>query len=315
MNWRPTAAIATLHARALLLADIRSFFQNRDYLEIDVPAVALAPTSDPWIDSFSVFDIEKNHIGYLLSSPEPYLKRCLAEFKRPIYTITHAFRASERGHLHAAEFTMLEWYRPIQELRLDTMIEELDELVTTLTNFSKPTVIEYGVLFDQVFGLNPHQANKDDLVELAKDHVEIELAINFDFDGLLDFLFATQIQPKLDCHVVIEFPAEQASLSRIEINRTGDKIAKRIELYLFGVEIANGYDELVDVNEQKIRFDKDRLKRMKLNRPEVPEDFELIQALTAGLPNSYGVALGIDRLLMVMLGKRTLKSCMVFRDI
>ena len=114
---------------------------------------------------------------------------------------------------------------------------------------------------------------------------------------------------------MIEFPAEQASLSRIEINRTGDKIAKRIELYLFGVEIANGYDELVDVNEQKIRFDKDRLKRMKLNRPEVPEDFELIQALTAGLPNSYGVALGIDRLLMVMLGKRTLKSCMVFRDI
>lgn len=315
MTWRPKAALGTLRARAKKLAELRSFFAARDSLEIDVPTIALAPASDPWIDSFSVFDIEKRHIGYLLSSPEPYLKRCLAELKRPIHAVTHAYRASEEGNLHASEFTMLEWYRPVQERRMEAMACELNELVTTLTDFSEPIVIEYCCLFDQMFGFNPHQVSKSELVEFVTDSLGFKAAKELALDDLLNLLFVNHIQPHLDCHIVIEFPAIQASLSRIDNNKSGYRVAKRVELYISGVEIANGYDELVDVNEQKSRFHQDRLRRLELDRPEVPEDIEMLSALTVGLPNSYGVALGIDRLMMVVLGERSLEPCMTFMDI
>jgi len=304
-----------MEARADLLETLRSFFKNRDSLEIDVPTIAKVPVSDPWIDSLTVTDPYGKQVGFLLSSPEPYLKRCLAELNRPIHSIGHAYRGNEMGKVHIPEFSIIEWYRPMKSGQIDAMVIELTALVCELTQFGKPKVVEYRTLFEDAFGLNPHQTTEHELAQLVGDTISLNTTSNLDSSMLLDLIFVNHIQPSLNCHLVLDFPFAQAALSRVGENDSGDQVAKRVELYLSGVEIANGYDELVDVNEQRQRFENDRLKRVSLHRPDVDVDEEILFALTAGLPSSYGVALGIDRLLMAVLEKNSLIPCMTFMDI
>jgi lysyl-tRNA synthetase class 2 len=301
-----------LEARAELLNQVRALFQARGSLEVDVPVIADAPASDPWIDSFRVSDPGDVSQGFLLSSPEPYLKRLLAANPRPIHSIGKAFRASESGRLHAREFTMVEWYRP-SDAPFGDLVRDLQDVVISVTAHAPPEVVTYRQCFEAVFTVNPHQAERSHLVELAQPHVGRRAAQSLDDDSLLNLLFASHIEPELSGHIVIDFPAMQACLAETA-SVDGDQVAKRAELYLNGMELANGYAELTDAHEQSRRFDEDRVRRQQLGRPEVPRDQALLDALESGLLTSYGVALGFDRLLMVVTGAARLSDCLSFTE-
>ena len=307
----PAATRTILEARASLLAGLRSFFEARQSLEVDVPAIAKAPASDPWLDSFAVSDPAGIHIGYLLTSPETYLKRLLSKYQCPVHAIGKAYRANEEGSEHAIEFTMLEWYRPTPIHPFQAMVSEIQDLVETLTEYGRPEVIAYSDVFEATYGLNPHQATTDDLAGFSSNILGPKAAASLDLDSQLNVLFAAEIEPHLMNHIVINFPAIQSALARVE--RDGaDSVAKRAELYIAGREIANGYHELTDAVEQSVRFDQDNRRRESLHRPIVPRDDALLDALTSGLPESYGVALGVDRLLQVTTQSKTLSECMTF---
>ena len=311
MMGRPAATRTILEARASLLAGLRSFFEARQSLEVDVPAIAKAPASDPWLDSFAVSDPAGLHIGYLLTSPETYLKRLLSKYQCPVHAIGKAYRANEEGSEHAIEFTMLEWYRPTPIHPFQAMVSEIQDLVETLTEYGRPEVIAYSDVFEATYGLNPHQATTDDLVGFSSNILGPKAAASLDLDSQLNVLFAAEIEPHLMNHIVINFPAIQSALARVE--RDGaDSVAKRAELYIAGREIANGYHELTDAVEQSARFDEDNRRRESLHRPIVPRDDALLDALTSGLPESYGVALGVDRLLQATTQSKTLSECMTF---
>ena len=311
MMGRPAATRTILEARASLLAGLRSFFEARQSLEVDVPAIAKAPASDPWLDSFAVSDPAGLHIGYLLTSPETYLKRLLSKYQCPVHAIGKAYRANEEGSEHAIEFTMLEWYRPTPIHPFQAMVSEIQDLVETLTEYGRPEVIAYSDVFEATYGLNPHQATIDDLAGFSINILGPKAAASLDLDSQLNVLFTAEIEPHLMNHIVINFPAIQSALARVE--RDGaDSVAKRAELYIAGREIANGYHELTDAVEQSARFDQDNRRRESLHRPIVPRDDALLDALTSGLPESYGVALGVDRLLQVTTQSKTLSECMTF---
>ena len=169
---RPTASIEMLEARASLLAKLRSFFEARQSRG-GCSVIATAPASDPWLDSFTVHDPAGMHIGYLLTSPETYLKRLLSKFPYPLHSIGKAYRANEDGPQHAIEFTMLEWYRPTAERPFEEMICEMQDLIETLTEFGRPEVVSYRDLFNSVFGLN-HDVKANDLVQFANDFIWIK---------------------------------------------------------------------------------------------------------------------------------------------
>lgn len=311
MMGRPAATRTILEARASLLAGLRSFFEARQSLEVDVPAIAKAPASDPWLDSFAVSDPAGLHIGYLLTSPETYLKRLLSKYQCPVHALGKAYRANEEGSEHAIEFTMLEWYRPTPIHPFQAMVSEIQDLVETLTEYGRPEVIAYSDVFEATYGLNPHQATTDDLAGFSSNILGPKAAASLDLDSQLNVLFAAEIEPHLMNHIVINFPVIQSALARVE--RYGaDSVAKRAELYIAGREIANGYHELTDAVEQSARFDQDNRRRESLHRPIVPRDDALLDALTSGLPESYGVALGVDRLLQVTTQSKTLSECMTF---
>ena len=309
--WRPTANESILEARARLLAELRSFFTARHSLEVDVPVIGKTPASDPWLDSFQIVDPAGKSIGYLLTSPETYLKRLLAQYRRSIHSITKAYRANEVGSDHAVEFTMLEWYRPTSVAPFRSMILELQDLVEEFTLLGRPQVLTYRELFESQFGLNPHKLSATDVIHLANDFLGAETKDWLDSDSVMNILFSDAIEPRLTNHLVTDFPIMQAALSRIESDGT-DMVAKRVELYLLGSEIANGYFELTDAAEQSERFDRDNVRRAKFTQPQIQKDDALIDALTAGLPESYGVALGVDRLLKIIVGAPTLAECMTF---
>ena len=312
MSWRPSAAGNALEARAELLGAVRAFFQSRDSLEVEVPVLSEAPASDPWIDSFQVRDPGEANAGYLLSSPETYLKRLLAVHPRPLHTITKAFRASESGRLHAREFTMLEWYRPSTS-PFSAMVREIQDLVTALTDWDAPEVVSYRACFEAATGENPHRISEQNLQQLTTPLVGAKAARTLDRDSALNLVFASVVEPSLSQHIVIDFPEIQASLSEV-VEVDGDRVAKRAELYLDGIELANGYSELTDSVEQAKRFDEDAARRRYLERPTVPRDDQLLAALAHGLPQSYGVALGLDRLLMVISGIDDIHACLSFRE-
>ena len=206
---------------------------------------------------------------------------------------------------------MLEWYRPTTICPFQAMVSEIQDLVETQTEYGRPEVIAYSDVFEATYGLNPHQAMTDDLVRLSSDLLGSKAAASLDLDSQLNVLFATEIEPHLTNHIVINFPMIQSALARIE--RDGeDSVAKRAELYIAGREIANGYHELTDAVEQAARFEEDNRRRESLHRAVVPRDDALLDALTSGLPESYGVALGVDRLLQVMTQSKTLSECMTF---
>lgn len=314
MNWQPSASLSNLVARARLNRLIRDFFSRRDVLEVETPLLCSSTATDPHLRSFSV-PFEKETL-YLQTSPEFCMKRLLAAGCGSIYQLGKAFRYEENSRVHNAEFTMLEWYRP--DWTLEQLMDEVEALVQDaaaafglpLDTFQR---IRYQDCFVQALGLNPHSCSEQELLQVANARINGQFD-SLDRNGLLDLLMSHVVEPTLPEGGVFltEFPAGQASLAKREKCAEGYDVAKRAELYINGLEIANAYQELVDAAEQAERFKQDLQYRRNNGLDELPFPNELVAALQNGFPESAGVALGVDRLLMVLLKESQLCTTVSF---
>ncbi len=310
MSWQPSASLPVLQQRAALYQTLRQFFLDRDVLEVDVPVLSEYATVDPFIDSLQTQVLHQPH--YLQTSPEFFLKRLLSAYQQDVYYLGKAFRQGEKGHRHSPEFTMLEWYRVGLDER--QLMQEVRQLITSVIPDLSWQEVSYAELFQQHLGLDPHTASVDELRRLAKASFEIEYDSD-DKNPWLDVLFTHCIEPQLPKGMVgiYDYPETQAALARIDHNAQGQSVAKRFEVYLHGVELANGYWELNDATEQLRRFKADQQYRRDQGLPVLPYDQHLVDALSEGaMPNCAGVALGVDRLLMQKLGENSIHSVISF---
>jgi lysyl-tRNA synthetase class 2 len=311
--WQPSASIETLQQRAKALADIRFFFNERDVMEVDAPVLSMAAVSDPFIDSMVVnyqhhpdSDI---HPYYLQSSPEYAMKRLLAAGSGCIYQMAKVFRNGEVGRKHNPEFTMLEWYRLGFNER--DLMGEVSELVSSITGIDTFNGYTYQAVFEKYLGVDIVSATTAQLGEIMNQHVEV--SGEYDRDGWLNLLMSHCIEPQLKGAVFIyDYPASQAALARVKQDEQGNTVAARFELFVNGVELANGYHELTDSSEQQRRFEQDINDRKALDLPQRPYDKRLVKALENGLPDCAGVALGVDRLLMLALNKSEISEVIPF---
>ncbi len=310
--WRPTASWPNLRERAKLLAKLRRFFSERGVMEVDVPLLGRHTASAPALRSLSVHDGDAP-LGYLQTSPEHAMKRLLAAGSGPIYQLGKAFRAGERGRRHLTEFTLLEWYRP--GWRSAQLMDEVAALLREVAGArDAPRHYRYRELFQSHLGLNPHRASAAAAREAAARHLG-EVADSAERDDWLGLLFDARIAPTLDAQApcfVRDFPASQAELAQLVCDPAGTLVADRFELYWRGVELANGYGELRDPEAQRRRFERDRQRRQDSGQAALAADPQLAGALAAGLPACAGVALGVDRLLMLMLGAERIDMVVPF---
>ena len=313
-QWKPTAPIKNLLARAKIIAEIRRFFSDRGLLEVETPILSEFGVTDVHLSTFSTefaspLTPESKQL-WLATSPEYPMKRLLAAGSGPIFQLCKVFRNEEAGNKHNPEFTMLEWYRPFFDMY--RLINEVDDLLQDILDCPAAESVSYQFIFQEHVGLDPLSASVDDLIEKAKDNNLVD-AENCDRDTLLQFLFSMVVEPKIGHDrpiAVYHFPATQAALAQISSEDL--RVAERFEFYYKGLELANGFTELTDAVEQKHRFDQDNQLRKSLNLPEINIDTRFIDALKAGMPNSSGVALGVDRLIMIALGATTIKEVISF---
>ncbi|WP_101758924.1 EF-P lysine aminoacylase EpmA [Oceanicoccus sp. KOV_DT_Chl] len=312
--WRPSASMANLHQRAALLAQVRLFFAERKVLEVETPLLAQYSVTDPYMDVVTAENPLAAGANYFLqTSPEYAMKRLLAVGSGPIYQISKAFRKGELGSRHNPEFSMLEWYRPgFDEVQL---MEEVADLLKAVLNISAPCqYLTYRDAFQQQLGFDPHLISCDDLQTLARAQLDIQMQSEHK-DDWLNLLMAEIIEPNLDATVpvfITDYPASQAALAKTAKDARGVLVAKRFELYFQGMELANGYCELTNAEEQQQRFQRDQQLRAVLGREPREIDRYLLAAVAQGLPACAGVALGFDRLLMLVAGATSIKDVISF---
>lgn len=312
MNWQPAASIETLRARAGLLARIREFFTARDVLEVDTPLLCSSGVTDPSIEPLMVErGTSVSAPRYLQTSPEYALKRLLAAGSGPVYQLAKAFRDGEAGPRHNPEFTLLEWYRPGMDHH--QLMAEVAELVVHCLGARPVEYVSYRDLFLTELGLDPLTATIGQLQSCASESLDLG-ALSGDRDMWLDLLMSHLVEPRLvgrGLCFVYNYPASQAALARIE-EVDGQLVGQRFELYVDGLEIANGYCELTDAEEQRQRFLADNERRREYGLSERPLDERLLAALGAGMPACAGVALGVDRLLMLATGQNDIRRVLAF---
>ncbi len=303
-DWSPSASIEALKQRQALMQRLRDFFQQRHFLEVDVPILNEAGSTDPHLQSFRCDNL------YLQTSPEFFLKRLLCAGSGPVYAIAKAFRREESGRYHQREFCLLEWYQPGFDDH--QLMQQMGELLSAEIDLPIKK-ISYQNIFQQHCQLNPHTAALEVLQNALWQEAEIR-GKNEGRDFYLDALFSFCVQPKLQdaIYFVHDYPASQAALAKITNNGEGIAVARRFEVFINGVELANGYWELTDAEEQRQRFVADNEKRRAVNLEDIPFDEKLIAALKAGMPECAGVALGLDRLLMILLGKNHIDDVVSF---
>lgn len=307
-DWQPTTTRQMLDTRADLLRQIRLFFAGRGVLEVETPILSRASGTDPHLDPVRACLGERPH--YLQTSPEFAMKRLLAAGSGPIYQVARSFRHGEAGQRHNPEFTMLEWYRP--GFTLAQLMDEVDALVEVLLGLGPATRIAYRQLFRDHLGIDPFTATLDELATLATSRLDLAFASD-NTDDWLDVLFSHCLEPKLQAPVfIVDYPASQAALARIEEDADGMPVARRFELVAGGMELANGYFELADPAEQRRRFDADLARRAAGGLPPLPVDERLLAALDHGLPECCGVAVGLDRLLMLKTSAASIRDVIPF---
>lgn len=319
LNWEPTASISNLRARADFLQQIRLFFAQKNVMEVDAPLLCRTTTTAVHLDSFAVVCSHKGEglIRYLQTSPEYAMKRLIAAGSGPIYYLGKAFRKEEIGGRHNPEFTMLEWYRP--QWSHFELIQEVDALFKEILGCQSAQTITYQNLFESYFNIQPHIAALDALQNIAIESnlIPAKNLPELDKDGWLDLLFSFGIEPHLgkDAPIaVIDFPASQASLAKIRQVEDVHSyaVAERFEFYYRGMELANGFHELTCAKEQGERFEADLKRRNELNLCELPVDHDLLAALASGFPACSGVAIGVDRLLMLKLNEPNIAHVLPF---
>jgi len=299
-------------ARASMRERVQRFFRARDVLEVTTPALAATSTPDANIES--VRAVAGGREGFLHTSPEHFMKRLLAAGYPDIYQVCRVFRDGEAGRHHLPEFTMLEWYRI--GLSLEEIMAESADIVSDLlvnTPLAPTEYREYREAFETALGIDPLTAEAGDIARAVGADEALENALGNDRDGWLDLAVAEKVAhgfPGDRLTALYHYPASQAALARLS---TADpRVAERFELYLGPMELANGFVELTDSDEQAERFRRDLDKRAALGRPPVPLDRQLLAALAAGMPACAGVALGLDRLLMIDQGLNDVKMTVTF---
>ena len=312
MDWRPGADGSALQARAELLSAIRGFFLERDVLEVETPLLCQAGITDPAIEALRV---SRGEViagpRYLQTSPEYAMKRLLAAGSGPIYQIARAFRDGESGHRHNPEFTLLEWYRPAFDHH--RLMDETAALIHHCLGARPRSDVSYRDLFLEVLGLDPFLASLGELEAKAREHLDVG-GLCGDRDLWLDLIMSHLIEPQLSDRglcFVFDYPPSQAALATIAVV-DGVSVAQRFELYVDGVELANGYLELCDPIEQRARFEAENTRRREHGLQQHALDERLLAALEHGLPSCSGVALGVDRLLMLCLGVADIRKVLAF---
>jgi elongation factor P--(R)-beta-lysine ligase len=311
-DWRPTATRERLALRATLLARTRAFFAARRVMEVDTPALVNAAVTDTHIHSLSV-DVSGAVRMFLHTSPEYAMKRLLAAGMGDIYQICHVARGFEQSRLHNTEFTLVEWYR--LGFDLGALMDEVEALVRELCT-AHPALrgtaqqLSYREVFARHTGLDPLDATIPQLLEVIA-HLGYRTAGGR--DELLDLIMGAVIGPTLghDCLTfVYGYPASQAALARLD--PLDPRTAHRFELYMAGVELANGFHELAAADEQRARFAQDLHERRQRALPVHRMDERLLAALAAGLPDCAGVAVGFDRIMMLAAGAAHIEDVLPF---
>ena len=332
-EFRATASLDSLRKRAQILVEIRQFFHQHQYWEVETPLLSGESVIDRHLEPFAVSsgiqssgeDVEKR---YLQTSPELGMKRLLACGADRIYQICKAFRREEQGPYHNPEFTILEWYACNQTDQLQ--MDFTEKLVQHLFNkFEQPlpdpfTRMTYEQAFREVLGVSIYDLNAQELKELARSHglcfagestEENDDDHSSESDLWLNLLLAELVEPYLKKQQAVflyDYPASQAALAKI--SETDSRVAKRFELYLQGIEICNGYYELTDAVELKQRSEQQNELRLADDLPQLPLPNRFLAAMKSGLPECSGVALGVDRLVMLLLNHQSLPEVLTFPD-
>jgi elongation factor P--(R)-beta-lysine ligase len=313
MSWRPTATLDALRRRAAMLAAARDFFAGRGVLEVETPILSSAAVSDPQIESLATRVAGMAARSYLCTSPEYAMKRLLAAGSGDIYQICRVFRDAERGRWHNPEFTLIEWYRlGYDDAALMTEVEALVGCLLAPRRLEPAERLSYSAALQRHAGVDAHGASDGDLTESARRH-GVVCDAELDRDAKLDLLMGLVVGPRLGLDrpcFIFDYPASQAALARLKPGLP--PVAARFELYLNGVELANGFHELVNAGEQRARFGQDLALRRARGQAESPLDEHLLAALAAGMPDCAGVALGFDRLVALALGAPQVADAMAF---
>lgn len=315
--WQPTATIETLKKRAQLLSAVHAFFAERNVMQVETPILGQGTVTDPCLESLYVSNSSATDTSgdtqtlYLQTSPEYHMKRLLAANSGPIYQICKAFRNEDYGRHHNPEFTMLEWYRPGWSAK--QLMQEVDALLQTILHTKPAEYITYQRAMEKHLQIDPLNASDDELLPAAQKLSVALPQTTLTRDELLNFMFVFGVEPHIGqvrpCFIT-HFPASQASLAKL--NPDDPKTSLRFELYYRKVELANGFEELTDMLEQLERFKQDNVKRAQQDLPEKPIDFALLAALEEGLPDCSGVALGLDRLLMLATNAASIAEVISF---
>ena len=319
-SWQPTATIDMLKTRARLLFKLRAFFAEKDIYEVQTPVLSHAGNTEPSIETFVTQQHENSNSitqpSFLNTSPEFAMKRLLAAGCGSIYQITPAFRQDEQGKKHNPEFTLLEWYRI--DLDHHALMGEVNSLIRYVAedflSLERSQFFSYQDAMIKFANIDPFKANSEELKEAAiKAGIDAVGMDDASLDIWLDLIMSHVVEKNLplNCPVFIyDYPASQAALAKIK--KGSPAVAERFELYINGMELANGFHELSDAEEQAERFHKDQSQRKELGLPGIPADYNLIDALKHGLPDCAGVAIGVDRLLMVLSGAKHINEVLTF---
>lgn len=306
-----------------MLKNIRAFFDGRCVMEVETPLLSHYATTDPHLDSLQSHFREQ--ACYLNTSPEYAMKRLLVSLQKPIYQICKAFRDDELGTHHNPEFTMLEWYRPGYDMV--QLMTEMSELIRYLCDFSQClamkspdfTFTSYQQAFETTMGINPHQTSSKECHQVAMaNNIEIPQGLGVaagELNDWLDWLLTQWVLPRFNKHgftFLYDYPAAQCALAKVEHNEQQILVARRFELFFGEMELANGFHELTDAREQLQRFQAENRRRKLSGKNESHIDKNFIDALTHGLPECSGVALGIDRLLMAFTNSKNIEQVLSF---
>ncbi|WGE59020.1 elongation factor P--(R)-beta-lysine ligase [Actinobacillus equuli] len=314
IEWKPTASIQNLIKRSQIMAEIRQFFKDRGVLEVETPALSEFSVTDVHLSTFSTqflspFASEAKTL-HLMTSPEYHMKRLLAAGSGSIFQLCRVFRNEEAGKRHNPEFTMLEWYRP--HFDMYRLINEVDDLLQQIPDCEPAESYSYQFVFQTYVGLDPLSATRAQLVEKARKH-GFPCEDDENRDTLLQFLFSEIVEANIGKErptAVYHFPSSQAALA--QISSEDHRVAERFEVYYKGLELANGFHELSDAKEQMRRFEQDNVQRAQMGLPAQQLDTRFLAALKAGIPNCSGVALGVDRLMMIAMNAEKIDEVMAF---
>lgn len=321
MDWLPSTSIESLQQRAQIIQKIRQFFIDRGVLEVETPILSQSGVTDVHLHCFkTLFNgpsicVDSSHSVdvplYMQTSPEFHMKRLLSAGSGSIFQISKAFRNEESGRFHNPEFTLLEWYRV--DFDHFALMDEMDELLQLILHCRAARRCTYQDAFIEVLAVDPLSASMPELKAAGKDlGIDDLLNRESDRDTVLQLLFCIAIEPIIaqdkPCFIY-NFPASQAALARV--SKEDHRVAERFEVYFQGIELANGFHELSDADEQLQRFQADNRSRAQKNIEQMPIDQHFIDSLSQ-LPDCAGVALGIDRLIMLAMDKKHINDVLSF---